>query len=262
MLEQFENHLTARRRSPSTIRIRMTYLRQLAERHDLGTVTLRDLEQLVVEHRHDWKPATVNAAVSSWRVFYKWAVRNGHLTTNPAEYLELVHVPREAHDISDDNILRASLARVSDRDRAILLLGRECGLRRTEIATLRIEDRGGRWLTVHGKGGKVRRAYASITLLTTLDVLARGRATGYYFEGNSAGHIAPETVYKTVLRLTTTPTHALRRRAITTVYQGSGNDIRLAQEFAGHSSPTTTAVYIMIDDDDMIRAGGLATLAA
>lgn len=259
MLEQFENHLTARRRSPATIRIRMTYLRQLAERHDLEAVTLPDLEAVIASHP-EWKPATVNAAISTWRVFYKWAKRNRYLELNPAEDMELVYVPREHHDVADDDILRASLTRASDRDRAILLLGRECGLRRTEIATLRIEDRAGRWVTVHGKGGKVRRAYASKPLLAALDKVAGGRVEGYYFEGHRDGHIAPETVYKTVLRLTTTPTHALRRRAITTVYRDSGNDIRLAQEFAGHSSPAITAIYVQIEDDDLKRAGGFATL--
>lgn len=36
--------------------------------------------------------------------------------------------------------------------------------------------------------------------------------------------------------------HSLRHRAITAVYEKS-LDIRVAQEFAGHSSPQTTAGY-------------------
>jgi site-specific recombinase XerC len=45
----------------------------------------------------------------------------------------------------------------------------------------------------------------------------------------------------------------LRHRFATKAYQGS-KDIRAVQELLGHSSPATTAVYTLIEDDDLAAA--------
>jgi integrase/recombinase XerD len=47
--------------------------------------------------------------------------------------------------------------------------------------------------------------------------------------------------------------HTLRHRFATKAYQGS-KDIRAVQELLGHSSPATTAVYTLIEDDALAAA--------
>ena len=258
MLTTFHNHLVARRRSANTIRLRMVYLRLLDSQHDIATVTTDELETTLVSHP-EWKPETINACIASWSVFYKWAVRNGHLTNDPTEDLERAYVIKRVKQLADDARIRVALETASPRDRAILLLGREGGLRRFEIASLHRNNRAGDWLNFYGKGGKLRRIHLEPTTAAALDAL---EGDGYYFPGNGRDHIAPDTVCKAVQRLVGTATHSLRRSAITAVYRGSGGNIRMAQEFADHSSPNTTAIYIDISDDDMIEAGGYASLAA
>lgn len=54
--------------------------------------------------------------------------------------------------------------------------------------------------------------------------------------------------------------HSLRHRAATAVYRGSGNDIRLAQEFLGHASPAMTARYVHVDERDLRTAALAATI--
>lgn len=256
LIDQFRNHLIARRRSPNTIRIRMVYLRQLTDRHDIAEVAGGDLETLLTSHP-EWKPETVNACISSWSTFFKWAIRTGRLTNDPTEGLELMYVPREVKTLADDERIRAALATASPRDRAILLLGREEGLRRFEIASLHRNNRDGDWLNFYGKGGKLRRVHIEPATAAALDALP---GDGYYFPGKGRAHISPDTVYLVVRRNIGTATHSLRRSAITAVHRGSGGDIRMAQEFAGHASPNTTAIYIDVSDDDKIRAGGYASL--
>lgn len=261
MLDQFRDYLTARRRSPETIRIRMTYLRQLAASCDLGSATLAELEAFIHAHG-EWKPETINAAVTSIRVFYKWAHRRDLVAADPTEYLELVYVPKRVRTLADDETLKAVLPGLNDREEAIIRLGREAGLRRAEIASLHSSNREGNWLTVTGKGSRTRRLHITGALLAVLIRLETTQGEGFYFPGRGIPHVRPEYVYRTVLRLTGTPTHALRRRAATSVYRKTGKDIRATQEFLGHSSPTITAIYVDVTDDTLMLAGEAATLAA
>jgi integrase len=47
--------------------------------------------------------------------------------------------------------------------------------------------------------------------------------------------------------------HSLRHRFATCAYRAT-KDIRAVQELLGHSSPTTTAKYVLIDEDAMEAA--------
>lgn len=258
MLNQFENHLIARRRSANTIRLRMVYMRQLAERHDLTTVTTSDLENFIVAHPQ-WSGETINSVISTFSVFYKWAVRNKLIETDPTYYLERARVQRGVRALADDEKIRVALETATPRDRAILLLGREAGLRRIEIATLHRRDRQGDWLNIVGKGNRLRRLHITPRLREALAALEND---GYYFPGRDIPHMAGSTVHKVSMRYLGTSPHAMRRSAITAVYYNSGGDIRMAQEFAGHASPNTTAVYIQVNDRNLIQAGEYAALAA
>lgn len=255
-LAAFRTHLIARRRSPNTIRVRMVYLRQLADRHRLLVVTTTDLEAFLLSHP-EWQPETVNAAIASWSVFYKWAVRNKLVDANPAEDMERAHVVRRVRTLADDSRIRAALEVASPRERAILLLGREGGLRCHEIASLHRSTRRGDWLHIVGKGQRLRRIHLTPNLIDALDAI---ETDGYYFPGRGTPHKSTSSVAKIVRSLIGTAPHSLRRSAVTAVYRRSGKDLRMAQEFAGHASPATTAIYVQVGEDDLIRAGAFASL--
>lgn len=255
MLSQYRVHLVARRRSPNTIRLRLVYINQLARVHDLLEVTTEDLEAFLAA-RPRWEPETINSAISSWRSFYKWAIRAKHLTEDPTSDLEKVYVPRTVKTLADDDRIRRALEKASPRDQAILLLGRECGLRRNEIATLHRFNRHDNWLHITGKGARFRRVPMSERLCAALDAI---QSDGYYFPGKN-GHLSPGSITDIVKRHIGTTTHSLRRSALTSIHRNSGGDLRMAQEFAGHSSPNVTAIYVQIRDDDLVRAGGFASL--
>jgi integrase len=48
--------------------------------------------------------------------------------------------------------------------------------------------------------------------------------------------------------------HRLRHTAITAVYRSSGRDLLTAARFAGHFDVKTTAIYALVEDDDVTRA--------
>lgn len=260
MIQEFETFLIGRRRSSATVTLRLIYVRQLAALHpDLAAVTPDDLERFVYGNP-DWKPNTVNSALASVRVFYCWAHSTGRIPENPAARLVVLRVPRTVAKIANDVDIRRGLRNGTARDRAMILLASEGGLRRSEIARADMRDRHGDWLTVTGKGGKQRFVPLTPAMRAALDHLEATLPRGWYFPSSHGGHVSGDTVYDTVRRLVGINTHALRHRAGTAVFHGSGNNIRIAQEFLGHASPATTAIYVHVEPLDLMTASCAAAV--
>lgn len=74
-------------------------------------------------------------------------------------------------------------------------------------------------------------------------------------------HITPDAVYQVMRRALGMNPHSLRHRAATAVYQGTGHDIRVTQEFLGHASPAMTARYVHVSDRDLRLASDAAVLS-
>ena len=229
-LPAFVQYLRRRRMSETTIQLRTGWIIRFRRWLDterpgvtLFTVTFDDIEDYVFS-KQSWSRSTSATIVASMRAFYRWAHREGHVLSPLADDLAAVRQePPHGRTVSDA-VVMAAVERAPIADRAMLLLGAECGLRVAEIAKVRLEDRDGGWLTVVGKGNKRRK------------------------------------VWRRVRRLAGVNTHALRHRAGTAVYRNSGHDLRLTQEFLGHSSPNTTAIYVHVEDDELMKAGRLAAL--
>jgi len=79
------------------------------------------------------------------------------------------------------------------REAALLWLMAGCGLRVSEVATLKVEHidgPGGYLHVVNGKGGKQRTSILPKPVLDALDTHLHGRNGGYIFEGRDQGHIS------------------------------------------------------------------------
>jgi integrase/recombinase XerC len=260
MLTAYRHYLISRRRSSNTIRVRVLHMKAIQEVHpDLLKVTRIDLETYIQVHSAKWKPETINAVTSSVKTFYKWASPRFGID-NPSTEIEGVHVPRKRAAIASDVSIRAAIMAAPPHAQLMILLGAECGLRRMEIATLPTSARDGEWLTVTGKGEKTRTVHLNENLQHRLEAIEDAQGEGYYFPGRFGGHISDDWVYRLILRYLGKNPHSLRHRAGTTVYRGSGNDIRVAQDFLGHSTPVTTAKYVHTGLDDMRRASSASSL--
>lgn len=261
MLDDYEAYLS-RRLAPTSVRLRIFWMRKFAEHFDLTLATEDDVYDHL-ESNPDWKPATRQSILASIRSFYRWAQDHGRIAHNPTADIPQIRVQPTPRPIASDEVIIAGIAVATVRDEAMLRLGAECGLRVSEIASLHHSCRDRDWLTVRGKGGKVRTLHLEPELMKALDVLERTEMRwGYYFPGRPHSHVAPSTVWRHVRALIEMNTHSLRHRAGTAVYRGSGYDIRLAQEFLGHSSPTTTAIYLHIEREQMVGAGASTRFAA
>ena len=265
MIEGFTNHMLRRKRSPNTIRLRLFYLNKFWEWYglDLAAAQHEDFAAYISANAN-WSQNTQQTATATLRAFYGWAHREGLIEKNPTRDLPSIDVHRRRPRMASEDAIAHAIECDDLSDRAMVLLGAECGLRVSEIASLSIYRRDGLWLHVIGKGNKQRSLQMSPELAQILDEIERTTMRhGWYFPGRSGIRpIHPSTAWRRITSILESNPHSLRRRAGTIVYKRSGNDIRLAQTFLGHSKSTTTEDYLDVRDDDLALASSLTRVAA
>lgn len=261
LLDEFTDYLIRRRRATVTIRKRRAVVaRMLADINPYKATTFQ-LDEWI--HTNWTADESINAAVSALRGFYRWLQASGRRTDNPAAELETVTVRRRPARIAAEDSILAAIAHADLPTEVMIRLGAEAGLRRHEIAKVHSDDlEHGEWLHVIGKGGNHRVIHLGEELRDAIHTLIRARGSGFLFPGGAGGHLHPNTVYERIRRTVGTNTHALRHRAGTVVYRRTGNDLRLAQQFLGHSTPEMTSRYVHVTRPDLVRASEAARLAA
>ena len=189
-----------------------------------------------------WAPETRRGRRNTFRSFWRWGVEVGGLQINAAEALPRVRVPAPRPRPCPDLSYRSALTQAQPRERLMLRLAAEMGLRRSEVARVHVDDLldylGGMTLQVHGKGGKVRLVPLPAGLALELRDACK---SGYAFPGNDGGHLSPRWVGKLVTRLLPDglTMHTLRHRFASRAW-ASGIDTFVIQDILGHASPATT----------------------
>lgn len=257
-------YLTAAGHSPRTVALRRRQLMRLGRDHAGRDPWALTAEELVTWlGGHDWSADTRRSHRAALRSFYAWGRATGRTAASPAEALPSAPArPGRPRPLEDEVILEAH-ARADERDRLLIELGADVGLRACEMATLHTDNvrrlSEGWTLTVLGKGGKWRTVPVSDELGRRL----RRRPPGWVFPGRDGGHLSAPYVSKRLsAALGTAGTgHQLRHRFATAAYAAE-RDLRAVQELLGHASPTTTAIYTRSPDEALRRAVASARLAA
>lgn len=249
----------------TTIATRTQHLEHLGRRIGVGPWEVDGEELALWADDQKWARETRRGRRSTYRSFYAWAVQKGHTDTNPA--LELPKVkPGEADPRpAPDRVYHEALMKAGPRERLILRLAAEMGLRRAEVAQVHtddvFEDLFGWSLRVHGKGGKPRTV--PLTRGIALDLLDLPH--GYAFPGAVDGHLSARWVGKIVTKLMPGrwTMHTLRHRFATLAYSVD-RDVFTVQKLLGHASSATTGRYVAIYDDSLRKtvdgANELATV--
>jgi len=158
---------------------------------------------------------------------------------------------------------RLLAAAPTPRDAALLWLMAGCGLRVSEAAALKVEHLdgpGGYLHVVNGKGGKQRTSILPTPVLEALKAHLQGRTGGYVFEGRDQGHISTRQIQRLLdeaaestglqetrvgkVRQRKRITPHLLRHSFSRWSLDAGIDISYLQHQLGHSSLTTTAIYL------------------
>jgi integrase len=259
-IDAYCRYITAAGHRPTTVKIRRGHLKTIA----LGVgrspdrVTADDLTDWFAIR--DWKPETRKSYRATVRGFFGWAYRHGHVPVDLTNCIDVVRVPPAVPRPVPDDIWRQALAAAAPQEQLMLRLAAEVGLRRAEVAKVRIADvvEGftGPQLTVNGKGGKIRVLPIDDSLAIAIRAAAqRSGPNGYLFPAATGGHLSPGTIGERVSELLPPgwTMHKLRHRFASRAYRGTRN-LRAVQQLLGHSSIATTERYTAVDDDEMRAA--------
>ncbi len=191
LAESFRRTLLAENKSPMTVKAYMEALRLLDHflaaqgmPRQASSITREHIEAYILQTLDNWKPATANNRHRSLQAFWKWCVAEGEVKSSPMANMRPPKVPEDSPAVlSEDHLRRLNRAcegtEFEDRrDMAIVRLFLDAGVRRSELASLRVDDID--WtlnvVRVVGKGGRVRACAFGRKTSQALDRYARARA--------------------------------------------------------------------------------------
>jgi integrase/recombinase XerC len=224
--------------------------------------------------QRDLARSTIARRVSSLRSYLRYCGRNGLVEVADMSWLRSPRpkpaVPKAVSSADAKALLAAIFERrgtdwAKQRDFALLMLLYGTGLRISEALSLRRADAPiGEWLSIIGKGGKMREVPVLPAIAEAIDdYLAQcpfdNGPESPVFVSSRGGPFGARAAQRLVECLRTqldlpshvTP-HALRH-AFATHLLGNGGDLRAIQELLGHASLSTTQRYTKVDEAHLVR---------
>ena len=268
-IAQFLDYLQKERRgSEHTVRCYKSDLNQMAqymneayEIDDLAVVQAEWIRSWVVDMvRRGKSPRTIHRKVSVYRTFVKFARRNGLMDHNPAESVVLPKVEKRMPEVVPEHAMSNLFAEgvFSDdwqgrRDRSMMALLYETGIRMSELIALKVNDVDGsrKELKVYGKGRKERRLPLLPATMESIMQHVMDRPVGGddLFVTDAGSSLYPSFVYRRVNHylgevssLQKCSPHVLRHTFATHLLN-RGAELAAVKDLLGHASLSSTQVY-------------------
>ncbi len=248
-----------------------SYFEGLEQSPQPKDVSRKDLEQFV-----KWvvdlglAPHTQARIISGIKAFFRFLEIDEVISDDPTAMLEGPKLGRKLPDTLNNAEIEEMLDQIDrsspegERNRAIIETLYACGLRVSELVTLRISNlffQDG-FLRVIGKGDKERLvpihdfAAKSIDLYlkeVRVHIQPKPGEEDYVFLNRRGSHLSRVMIFyiirdlaaKAGIRKTISP-HTLRHSFATELVE-NGADLRAVQEMLGHASITTTEIYTHLD---------------
>jgi integrase len=243
-----DQYLASRSYSPASEKQRRSILSRFEA--DAGPVGDVDAEAVI-----DWwattahlAPASRRAHLQAVRGYCQWAATMGLRADDPTRAVRAPTLPRTAPKVlTAAQVARLRSAPMSRRERLMVGLMLDLGLRVGEVARLRGEDVADGLVTIHGKGGRVDRLPMPAHLAALMPTSGRvvdcpparlsTRTARLLERCGVAGHTA----------------HSLRRTAATR-WAADGVAPHVIAALLRHSSVSTSAHYVNVSADDLADA--------
>jgi integrase/recombinase XerD len=259
MLEELQR----RNYATGTVRLYLQHVAAFAQHFhrspdQLGAEEIRRYQLfLIQEKKLAW--SSYNQIVCALRFFYAKTLKRAFL-------LQDIPFPRQQQRLplilSREEVARILTAPPHLKSRALLMTIYAAGLRRSEVARLRVSDidSARMTITVHqGKGQKDRVVMLSPVLLDTLRQYWRhakpkqwlfpGETPGQPISGNDIFMVFHNAVRRAGITKKLSP-HSLRHCFATHLLE-SGTDLRTIQMLMGHRSLKTTARYLHVSQQQV-----------
>lgn len=214
-------------------------------------------------------PTSRSRKLSAIKSFYKYlTIRTKQLSENPVADLEYPKLrkslPKYLTMAQSAALLKSVSGQNEKRDYAILMLFLNCGIRRSELVGLNLNDVYEDRIRVVGKGNKERFVYFGSSCRKAIDaylpirnkqVLSDNKAL---FGSRDSNRISVTAVHrlvkKALLQAGIDPdqfsAHKLRHTAATMMLSG-GVDVKTVQEVLGHENLNTTQIYTHIENTEL-----------
>jgi integrase/recombinase XerD len=242
------------------------------------TTHLKHLQQYITQINEIGLSASSQGRIlSGIRAFFKFLVVEKETDQDPTTLLEWPRMARKLPDVLNEKEMEDILNSVDrsksdgERNRAILETLYGCGLRVSELVTLKISDIHGEegYLISTGKGNKQRLVPINDTALKHIAIYSknvRNHITIKKGEGdvlflNKRGaklsrvmifYIIKSLAEKAGIKKTISP-HTFRHSFATHLLE-NGADLRAIQEMLGHESITTTEIYTHMSNHALVDA--------
>lgn len=233
----------------------------------LTELTRSDLRKWIASlSREGLAPTSIARIVSATRGFFKFLMLDGHTTTHPAEDLDtpqrFSYLPKFLTEDEINRLFAAPDVSTEEgiRDRAVLEVMYACGLRVSELVTLKQTDVDllAGLCVCHGKGSKERRVPLGKSAIHWLQQYAAvkagyGKATSPFVFLHRGRPFTRQLAWSMIKRhaekagIRNVSPHTLRHSFATHLLQ-HGADSRSVQALLGHSDISTTQIYTHITD--------------
>lgn len=279
LLEQFLDHLSIEQNlAGNTIDSYRNDLKRYLEfvvsekkYSDLHRITSKDVSAFVqLLNSLGLSPKSISRNLSAIRTFHKYLLNENLLENDPAEHIDLPKLPKTLPAVLEiteiEKILEKpdTLDHLGIRDRAMLELIYACGLRISELLSLKQNDirTEAGFLRVFGKGSKERMVPVGEVAMNWVRVyqekvrphlLGKQPSDDVLFLNSRGKKMSRMGFWKILKRYTemaginkeVTP-HTFRHSFATHLLEG-GADLRVVQELLGHADISTTQIYTHID---------------
>lgn len=247
----------------------------------LGKYSLSDVndvnikEYIIFLKKQNIKNSSINAHIKNIKAFLTYCENEGYISskTKVKKLKEDVNI---IQTFNDDEIKRLfNCYNMSDflnaRNKCLISMLLDCGLRCNEICTLKLTDVGETSIKIYGKGRKYRIVPISPLLKKVMIKYERIRneytknkllmydtffisRTGKPLTNETVQRIVRDTAKRCKIRPElNTHTHTFRHSCAKTMLK-NGTDIYIVSRILGHSSLNITKRYLQdIQDDDIIK---------
>ncbi len=246
----------------------LSFLNHEKEYTEPSQITGNDISAFIeLLHTLGLSPKSISRNVSAVRSFHKYLMLEEALKFDPAESVDLPKLPKTLPSVLEISEIEKILTQpdtstyLGNRDRAMLELIYACGLRISELLSIKPTDYHREYLRVFGKGSKerlvpvgeearkwvdnyiekIRPHLIKKNPVDELFINARGRKLsrmGFW-------KILKNYVDHAEIKKEVTP-HTFRHSFATHLLEG-GADLRIVQELLGHADISTTQIYTHID---------------
>ena len=237
---------------------------------DLLKLNNKDIEKFLISL--DLEASSVSNYLSGFKSFYNYYVKIGNIKSNPTDSISSPKLVKKLPTFLTveeiDNLLDIEIKDAfSARNKSIMELLYSSGLRISELISLEFKniDLSDCIIRVMGKGSKERIVpindiaihYLKIYVKEYRHMLVKNEQNNYLYLNNHGKKMTRQGIFKMLKKLCIEKNikkdvspHTIRHSIATHMLE-NGADLRIIQEFLGHSDISTTQIYTHLTNEKL-----------